>query len=121
MTAILPKATDTKPSEDWRTGLVLPRDHPHHVYGKTALSQQEWRALGHKLDDKGIRFVAVYTSFIRGTRTASQEVTHAKALRYFTDGAKVVDMIAALRGSASTLARVSVHRVDEWRGNGSAP
>lgn len=40
MTTILPKPTDTKLTEDWRTGLVvLPTDH---VYGATALTTEEW-------------------------------------------------------------------------------
>lgn len=41
----IPATEDNKQIEDWREGLVLPRDHPNHVYGKTALSQQEWQEL----------------------------------------------------------------------------
>jgi hypothetical protein len=114
MTIILPKPTDTKPTEDWREGLVLPTDHPNHVYGKTALTQQEWRALGHKLDDQGIRFVAVYTSRVRGTRTASRAMRHGEALGLFADGAVIVNAVFSAGAAHSSIGAVSVHRVDEW-------
>lgn len=40
MTITVPATEDSKPTGDWREGLVvLPTDH---VYGKTALTEQEW-------------------------------------------------------------------------------
>lgn len=126
MTTILSKPTDTTPIEDWREGLVwgidrndlpLAAPRPDHVYGKTELTKQERRQLGHRLDDEGFRFVVVYTSLARGTRTPSHELKHGEALRFFADGAKVVGLLAAMSGAASTVGAVTVHRVDEWRKN----
>lgn len=54
----LPEELRTRSAEpDWRDGLhVYPAGH---VFGKTALTQQEWRQRAHDCDRQGLRFVLV--------------------------------------------------------------
>lgn len=56
-TTTVPEGLEARALEDWRVGLVEPE--PGHVFGKTALTQQEWRKRAHACDEKGLRFVMV--------------------------------------------------------------
>lgn len=66
-------------TEDWRTGVVeLP---PDHVYGATALTQQEWRKLAHRrsgpfvlVDSGGTR---EFISPLRGFADAMCDFRHS--------------------------------------------
>lgn len=68
-------------TEDWRTGLVeLPADH---VYGATALTAEEWRAL-RQPEGAAYRLIerAAHGTEIAGT-LFSRRVNACEAMRYY--------------------------------------
>jgi hypothetical protein len=64
-TGILPDIYDGVASEDWRRGLVVPP--AGHVYGATALTEQEWAALP---VGRGVEFVLTERTVHRGDQIA---------------------------------------------------
>jgi len=108
MTTTVPNINETKPTEDWREGLVV--REPGHVYGKTALTQQEWRQRAHKL--AGHRFVTVYDGPHQSRPFVRPEGRWDAAM---------ADLASAKRDGGSSAYgpdggnRVTVLRVEDWR------
>lgn len=86
MKTTLPNPTD---AHDWRDAIPgLVRLEPGHVYGKTALSQQEWRQLAHRRH--GQQFVLLYDGPHVSRRVDSLPKRYEAAQADFAYGLEVV-------------------------------